>query len=195
MKKWVNRKSHVSFLYFKFPFSHLLFPQVLEGDTQIGDETGLSPAELAKAYMGGQTPSSSSKVFAARNEKDSFDGGLFGAKSFVASPSTKPSACWPGIKLSEQSGFETPQNQRGSYGLQNFPRTPYSRSILSNSKSKVCGAFLKYLFAQNIFGIFELFLVFFLQLMQLQDNSSKRLNTLQSPSQSVQTRYGQVNTQ
>uniref|UniRef100_A0A1J3G961 Nuclear pore complex protein NUP1 n=1 Tax=Noccaea caerulescens TaxID=107243 RepID=A0A1J3G961_NOCCA len=138
---------------------------VLDGDKQIGDEAGLSPAELAKAYMGGQTPSSSSKGFIARNEKDCFDGGIFGAKSSVASPSTKPSACWPGIKLSEQSGFETPQSQRGSFGLQNFPRTPYSRSILSSSKSK---------------------------LMQLQDNSSKRLNTLQSPSQSVQTRYGQL---
>ncbi|CAA7059057.1 unnamed protein product [Microthlaspi erraticum] len=138
---------------------------VLDGDKQIGDEAGLSPAELAKAYMGGQTPSSSSRGFIAKNEKDSFDGGLFGAKSFFASPSTKPSACWPGIKLNEQSGFETPQSQRGSVGLQNFPRTPYSRYILSSSKSK---------------------------LMQLQDNSSKRLNTLQSPSQSVQTRYGQL---
>ncbi|KAF2560518.1 hypothetical protein F2Q70_00014554, partial [Brassica cretica] len=33
---------------------------------------------------------------------------------------------------------------------------------------------------------------FLAQLMQLQDNSSKRLSTLQSPSQSAQTRYGQL---
>ncbi|XP_048602458.1 nuclear pore complex protein NUP1 isoform X1 [Brassica napus] len=137
----------------------------LDGVKQVRDEAGLSPAELAKAYMGGQSPSSSSKGFVARNEKNSLDGGMFVANYSGASPSSKPSACWPGVKLNEQLGFATPQNQRENFGIQSFPRTPYPRSILSSSKSK---------------------------LMQLQDNSSKRLSTLQSPSQSAQTRYGQL---
>jgi hypothetical protein len=114
---------------------------ILDGD-KIRDEVGLSPAELAKAYMGGQTSSSSSQGFVARNEKDCLDRSMLVGKSSLASPSSKPSACWPGIKSSEQSGFATPQSRRESYGLQNFPRTPYSRTILSNSKSKVCGVFL-----------------------------------------------------
>lgn len=108
----------------------------------MGDEAGLSPAELAKAYMGGQTSSSSSQGFVARNEKNSLDGGLFVANSSGASPLSKPSACWPGVKLNEQLGFATPQNQRENYGIQSFPRTPYPRSILSSSKSKVCRVFL-----------------------------------------------------
>ncbi|CAN8300785.1 unnamed protein product [Cochlearia groenlandica] len=131
----------------------------------IRDEASLSPAELAKAYMGGHA-SSSSQGFGARNEKNGFDRGIFGAKSSVGSPLSKPSTCWPGIKSSEQYGYDTPQSQRGNFGLQNFPRTPYSRTILSNSRSKM---------------------------MQLQGDSSKRLNTFQSPSQSVQTGYGQLN--
>uniref|UniRef100_A0A0D3EDV4 CCHC-type domain-containing protein n=3 Tax=Brassica TaxID=3705 RepID=A0A0D3EDV4_BRAOL len=134
-----------------------------EGGKRVGDEAGLSPAELAKAYMGGQAPSSSSQGFVARNE--SLDQGMLVANSSGASPSSKPSAGWPGVKLNEQSGFATPQSQRENFGIRSFPRTPYPRSILSGSKS---------------------------QLMQLQDNSRKRLNTLQSPSQSVQTRYGQL---
>ncbi|EOA22857.1 hypothetical protein CARUB_v10003596mg [Capsella rubella] len=138
---------------------------IFDKDKQMRDEAGLSPAELAKAYMGGQTSSSSSQGLVARNEKDIFDTGMLVRKSSLASPSSKPSACWPGIKSTEKSGFATPQSQRESFGLQNFPRTPYSRTILSNSKSK---------------------------LMQLQNDSSKRLNNIQSPSQSVQTRYGQL---
>ncbi|KAJ0238675.1 Nucleoporin-like protein [Hirschfeldia incana] len=137
----------------------------LDGGKQVRDEAGLSPAELAKAYMGGQTSSSSPQGFLARNEKNSLDGGMFVANSSGASPSSKPSAGWPGVKLNEQLGFATPQNRRENFGIQSFPRTPYPRSILSSSKPK---------------------------LMQLQDNSCKRLSTLQSPSQTAQTRYGQL---
>ncbi|KAG2300067.1 hypothetical protein Bca52824_036539 [Brassica carinata] len=137
----------------------------LEGGEQVRDEAGLSPAELAKAYMGGQAASSSSQGFAARNVKNCLDRGILVANSSGASPSSKPSACLPAVKLNEQSGSATPQSQRENFGIRSFPRTPYPRSILSGSKS---------------------------QLMQLKDNSSKRLSTLQSPSQSVQTRYGQL---
>ncbi|KAJ0266436.1 Nucleoporin-like protein [Hirschfeldia incana] len=132
-----------------------------EGGEHVRDEAGLSPAELAKAYMGGQATSTSSQDFVAGNEKNCLDRGI----SSGASPSSKPSACWPGVKLNEHSGFATPQSQRENFGIRSFPRTPYPRSILSGSKS---------------------------QLMQVQDNSSKRLSTLPSPSQSVQTRYGQL---
>ena len=86
--------------------------------------------------MGGQAPSSSSQGFVARNE--SLDQGMLVANSSGASPSSKPSAGWPGVKLNEQSGFATPQSQRENFGIRSFPRTPYPRSILSGSKSQVC---------------------------------------------------------
>ncbi|XP_010535862.1 PREDICTED: nuclear pore complex protein NUP1 [Tarenaya hassleriana] len=131
----------------------------------VPDEVGLSPVELAKAYMGGQTPTLGSKGLLSMDERDNFDGDIFSAKPSIASPSCKPSTCWPGAKSTEQYGFGTPQSQRERFGLHNLPRTPYSRTILSKSKSKF---------------------------MQLQDDSSKRLNIFQSPSQHMQTPYGQL---
>jgi len=66
-------------------------------------------------------------------------GNLLGSKPFLPSPSPKPSTCWPGAMVQDQRGFVTPQSQRGRFGLHNFPRTPYSRTFYSKSKSQVCG--------------------------------------------------------
>lgn len=52
------------------------------------------------------------------------------------SPSRKSSTCWPGAMVPEQ--FSTPHTQRGRYDFHNFRRTPYSRSVNSVSKFKVC---------------------------------------------------------
>lgn len=60
-------------------------------------------------------------------------------KPFLPSPVPKSSPCWPGALVQDQRGYMTPQSQRGRIGLHNFPRTPYSRTIYSKSKSKVCG--------------------------------------------------------
>ncbi|KAJ6296342.1 hypothetical protein OIU78_024232 [Salix suchowensis] len=88
-------------------------------------------------------------------------------KPFFPSPSPKPSTCWPGAMVQDQRGFMTPQSQRGRLGLHNFPRTPYSRTLYSKSKS---------------------------QQLQLQGDHDRHLNATPSPFQQSQTPlYGQVN--
>lgn len=68
------------------------------------------------------------------------------SKPFIPSMSPNPSTCWPGAMSESQCGYLTPRSQRGRFGLHNFPRTPYSRSIFSKSKSKVCRHGLQFLF-------------------------------------------------
>jgi len=61
--------------------------------------------------------------------------GVEGAiKPYDPASSKKSSTCWPGAVV--QDAYITPQSQR-RYGLHNFPRTPYSRTLLTKSKSKV----------------------------------------------------------
>lgn len=61
--------------------------------------------------------------------------GVEGAtKPYDPEPSKKSSTCWPGAVV--QDAYLTPQSQR-RYGLHNFPRTPYSRTLLTKSKPKV----------------------------------------------------------
>lgn len=103
------------------------------------DEVGASPIEIAKAYMGSRTleRGNSSKGMILKDERSLVYGAELASKPFIPSPSPKPSACWPGAMLQDERDLPTPQSQRGRYGLHNFPRTPYSRTIFSKSKSKV----------------------------------------------------------
>lgn len=104
------------------------------------DEVGASPIEIARAFMGTRS-SEGAVVPKSTPEKEqslALDVDEYALKPFVPSPSPKPSVCWPGAKLQDQHGNLTPQSERGRFGLQNFPRTPYSRTIFSKSKSKVC---------------------------------------------------------
>ncbi|KAL1554864.1 nuclear pore complex protein NUP1 isoform X1 [Salvia divinorum] len=55
----------------------------------------------------------------------------------LPSPSPKPSICWPGSVVHSRHGLTTSLSQREMSGLQDFPRTPYSRTILSKSKNKL----------------------------------------------------------
>jgi hypothetical protein len=109
------------------------------------DEVGASPVEIARAYMGIRTSEAGigSESLLTKDESASLNGDEFALKPFIPSPSPKPSMCWPGAMLQDQHGYLTPQNERGRFGLHNFPRTPYSRTIFSKSKSKskskVCG--------------------------------------------------------
>lgn len=56
---------------------------------------------------------------------------------FHPPPSPKSSTCWPAAMVQDQHGHFTPLNQRG-YGLVEFPRTPYSRTLLPKSRDRVC---------------------------------------------------------
>lgn len=70
------------------------------------------------------------------------------SKPFIPSMSPSPSTCWPGAMSESQRGYLTPRSQRGGrFGLHSFPRTPYSRSIFSKPKSKVCIYGLQFLFS------------------------------------------------
>lgn len=51
-------------------------------------------------------------------------------------PLSRPSTYGPGPIVQDQQGYATPLGQRGSFGLQKFPRTPYSRTIYSSSQSR-----------------------------------------------------------
>ncbi|PON63227.1 nucleoporin-like protein [Parasponia andersonii] len=106
------------------------------------DEVGASPIDIAKAYMGSRTleTGSSSKGMTLKDERSLFYGAEFASKPFIPSPSPKPSACWPGAMLQDEGDLLTPKSQIGRFGLHNFPRTPYSRTIFSKSKSKLMHA-------------------------------------------------------
>lgn len=104
---------------------------------QVQGEIGASPIEIARAYMDSRAseagPSSKSIIQAV--ESTVLHGDEAAIKPYDPSPSMKSSTCWPGAVV--QDVYVTPQSQRSTYGLHNFPRTPYSRTLLSKSKSKV----------------------------------------------------------
>lgn len=108
---------------------------------QMQDKVGASPIDIAKAYMGTRTSELGlgSKSLLSNDERISPNGDEFALKPYFPSPSHKPSTCWPGAMLQDQRDYLTPHSERGRYGLHNFPRTPYSRTIFSKSKSRVCG--------------------------------------------------------
>jgi len=57
-------------------------------------------------------------------------------KSYDPSPSKKSPTGWPGAFV--QHAYATPQSQGSKYGFLNHARTPYSKTLLTKSKSKVC---------------------------------------------------------
>ncbi|RXH74431.1 hypothetical protein DVH24_029152 [Malus domestica] len=106
----------------------------------IRDQVGASPVEIARAFMGSRNSEIdlSSKNAMSKDERATLHGDEFSSKPFLPTPSYKPSACWPGSMVQDQRDYSTPQTERGRFGLHNLPRTPYSRTIFSKSKSKVC---------------------------------------------------------
>ncbi|KAI4335707.1 hypothetical protein L6164_014329 [Bauhinia variegata] len=104
--------------------------------SKVEDEVGASPIDIARAYMN----SRASEVghicenIIQESKSTAVHGKGAATKPFVPLPSPKPSAYWPGAVVHD--AYLTPQNERSRYGLHNFPRTPYSRTILSKSKSR-----------------------------------------------------------
>lgn len=99
---------------------------------QVQDEVGASPIDIARAYMG------------SRRLEKGYDSCSLVSKGeqvpqnrFHPPPSLKSSSCWPAAMLQDQHSHITPQSQRG-YGLVEFPRTPYSRTLLPKSRDRVC---------------------------------------------------------
>ena len=95
--------------------------------------------DIARAYMSNRKSEPgllSDKI--PDDERTLLNGDHQMSKPFIPFMSPNPSTCWPGAMSESQRSYLTPRSQRGRFGTHNFPRTPYSRSIFSKSKSKVC---------------------------------------------------------
>lgn len=100
-------------------------------------DVAASPIDIAKAYMGSRRidTGNSSKGVLSRDERSLLYDAEIASKPFLPPPSPKPSVYWPGAMVQDQRDYLTPQTHRGRFGLHNFPRTPYSRTIFSKSKT------------------------------------------------------------
>ncbi|KVI11666.1 hypothetical protein Ccrd_009926 [Cynara cardunculus var. scolymus] len=103
------------------------------------EEVAASPIDIARAYMGSRTPELGFNTYSTilKDGREQQPSNLFSSKPHILTPSSKSSTCWPGAMVQDQRGFLTPQSQRGKYGLHNFPRTPYSRTVNSRTKPKL----------------------------------------------------------
>ncbi|KAL3825099.1 hypothetical protein ACJIZ3_021128 [Penstemon smallii] len=99
---------------------------------------GPSPIDIARAFMAGRTSEQSQDLnnFTSNSERLQMSN-EFARKPLVQSPSPKPSICWPGAMVQDSHGYTSPQSQRGRYGVRDFPRTPYSRTSLSKSTTRL----------------------------------------------------------
>ncbi|KAL0345333.1 UNVERIFIED_CONTAM: hypothetical protein Sradi_4364600 [Sesamum radiatum] len=97
-----------------------------------------SPIDIARAYMAGRTSEGGYDLynFISKGERAQ-PINEFARKPLLPSPSPKPSICWPGAMVHDRHGYITPQSQRVRHRLHDFPRTPYSRTILSKSSTKL----------------------------------------------------------
>lgn len=105
--------------------------------SNLRDEIGASPVDIARAYMGSRASEVGSILKSNLPEDPKallrVDGCL--QKPYSPSPLPKSSLCWPGSVVQDQ--YLTPQTQRGRHATPNFRRTPYSRPVHSMSKSMV----------------------------------------------------------
>lgn len=98
-----------------------------------------SPIDIARAYMAGRSSEGGQDLhnFMSNSERAKPNNEFARKPPLLPSPSPKPSICWPGAVVHDRHGYTTPQSQRGRHRLHDFPRTPYSRTILSKSTTKV----------------------------------------------------------
>ncbi|KAL6586006.1 hypothetical protein OROMI_002650 [Orobanche minor] len=98
-----------------------------------------SPIDIARSYMAGRTVEGGHHFKKTKSIVERAQPSIEVArKPLFPPPSSKPSVCWPGSVVHDHHGYATPQSQRGRrLLLHDFPRTPYSRTILSKSKTKL----------------------------------------------------------
>ncbi|XP_059287877.1 nuclear pore complex protein NUP1 isoform X1 [Lycium ferocissimum] len=98
--------------------------------TNVRDEVGASPIDIARAYMGSRRLSkgNDSYGFVSKGEEAPPQ------NRFHPPPTPKSSTCWPAAMVQDPHGHFTPQNQRGH--IVDFPRTPYSRTLLPKSRDR-----------------------------------------------------------
>ncbi|XP_004242779.2 nuclear pore complex protein NUP1 isoform X1 [Solanum lycopersicum] len=98
--------------------------------TNVRDEVGASPIDIARAYMGSRRLSKGNDSYGFVSKVEQAP-----QNRFHPPPSPKSSTCWPAAMVQDQHGHFTPLNQRGC-GLVEFPRTPYSRTLLPKSRDR-----------------------------------------------------------
>lgn len=110
-------------------------------ESNIQNNVSASPIDIAKAYMRSHT---SELVPSAYSTMSKSERALYRGDDTQPKPSnpqgpqplSRLSTCGQGPMAQDQHGYATPLGQRGSFGLQKFPRTPYSRTVYSNSQSR-----------------------------------------------------------
>lgn len=110
------------------------FPE--KSDVPVG--VGASPIDIARAYMAGRTLEQDRDLrsYTSKGERAE-PSNKFSQQPPVPSPLPKSSICWPGAVLNDHHGYKTPQSRSSRYGLRDFPRTPYARTISSRSTAKL----------------------------------------------------------
>lgn len=105
--------------------------------SKVQDNIGASPIEIARAYMDFRSSEAgpSSKNLIRNVESTMLHSDEAAIKSYDPSPSKKSPTCWPGAVV--QDAYATPLSQGSKYGLLNHARTPYSRTLLTKTKSKL----------------------------------------------------------
>nr|XP_010323303.1 nuclear pore complex protein NUP1 isoform X2 [Solanum lycopersicum] len=98
--------------------------------TNVRAEVGASPIDIARAYMGSRRLSKGNDSYGFVSKVEQAP-----QNRFHPPPSPKSSTCWPAAMVQDQHGHFTPLNQRGC-GLVEFPRTPYSRTLLPKSRDR-----------------------------------------------------------
>ncbi|XP_073307796.1 uncharacterized protein [Primulina huaijiensis] len=110
------------------------FPE--KSDVPVG--VGASPIDIARAYMAGRTLEQGHNLLGCTSKGERAEpSNKFSQQPPVPSPLPTSSICWPGAILNDHHGYDTPQSQSSRYGLRDFPRTPYARTISSRSTSKL----------------------------------------------------------
>ncbi|XP_031094951.1 uncharacterized protein LOC115999249 isoform X1 [Ipomoea triloba] len=91
-------------------------------------EVSGSPIDIAIAYMGSQISDQTlgPNFVLIKDEPDPVND-ICASEPVITSPSSKPSTSWPGALVPEQPG---------RFGFHEFSRTPYSRTLLSKSRTK-----------------------------------------------------------
>ncbi|KAL9151312.1 hypothetical protein ABFS82_11G044400 [Erythranthe guttata] len=104
---------------------------------QIPVGVSASPIDIARAYMAGRTSEGGQDLYNPTSKRERAQTSYeFARKPLLPSASPKPSICWPGSMAHERHSYATPQSQRTRHSLHDFPRTPYSRTVLSKSTTK-----------------------------------------------------------
>ncbi|KAL8502821.1 hypothetical protein ACS0TY_021809 [Phlomoides rotata] len=106
-------------------------------DVPVG--VGASPIDIARAYMANRVSEGGEDLhnFMLNTERAQLDFEFARKPPLFPLASPNPSVCWPGAVVHDRHGFATPQSQRVRHRLHDFSGTPYSRTILSKSTTKL----------------------------------------------------------